>query len=94
MEPTPDREENMLAEMLDEIKAPAAYSIENMDDEIVIRIPRGVASEQQIRRYLALLMLDAVRQKSQLTEEDAYELAEEVTRAVWERNRHRVKEAG
>jgi hypothetical protein len=90
MEPTPDREEDMLADALEEIDAQAAYRIESTDDEIVVRIPRGVASEGQVKRYLALMVLDAVRQKSQLTEEDALALGKEVNRAVSERMRHRL----
>lgn len=92
MEPTPDREEEM-ATAAEELTWAPAYSIEETDDEILVRIPRGVTSVPQIRRYLALMMLDSVRQKSQLSEEDANELAEEAARTIWDQNRHRVREA-
>lgn len=90
MEPTPDREESMLAETLDEVEAEAAYRIENTDDEIVVRIRRGILSEERLKRLLALMVLDGIRQKSQLTEEGARELADMIDRAVWEKLRDRV----
>jgi hypothetical protein len=90
MEPTPDREEDMPAEVLDELEARAAYRVESTDDEIVVRIPRGVASEEQVKRYLALMVLDAVRQGSELTEADALALGDEVNRAVSDRMRRRL----
>jgi hypothetical protein len=90
MKRTPDHEDRMLAEALDEIEAQAAYRIESTDDEIVVRIPRGIVSEEQLERYLALMVLDALRQKSQLTEDDALQLGKDVNRVVWERARHRL----
>jgi cell division protein ZapA (FtsZ GTPase activity inhibitor) len=90
MEPTPDREESMLAEAMEEVEARAAYRIENTDDEIVVRIRRGMLSEERLRRLLALMVLDEVRQKSQLTEEGASELADMIDRAVWEKLRDRA----
>lgn len=86
----PDREESMLAQALEEIETQAAFHIESSGDEVVVRFRRGGLSDQQISRFLALLELDAIRQKSQLTEEGARELAEEIDRAVWEKVRHRL----
>ena len=90
MERTPDREDRMPAEALEEIEAQAAYRIESTDDEIVVHIPRGIVGEEQVERYLALMVLDALRQKSQLTEEDALRFGDDVNRVVWERARHRL----
>jgi hypothetical protein len=90
MDSTPDREENMLAEALEEIESQAAYQIESNDKEVVVRFKRGGLSDREITRFLALLELDAIRQKSQLTEEGARELADEIDRAVWEKARQRL----
>jgi hypothetical protein len=90
MESTPDREEKMLAEALEELEAPPAYRIENTGDEFVVRIPRGIVSEPALRHHLAVMMLDAVRQKSQLTEEDAMELGRVINHGVWESARRRL----
>jgi hypothetical protein len=94
MDSTPDREENMLAEALEEIESQAAYHIESNGDEVVVRFKRGGLSDREITRFLALLELDAIRQKSQLTEEAAMELGDEINRAVWEKVRHRLGLAG
>jgi hypothetical protein len=94
MDSTPDREENMLAEALEEIESQAAYQIESNDKEVVVRFKRGGLSDREITRFLALLELDAIRQKSQLTEEAARELADEIDRAVWEKTRQRLGLAG
>jgi hypothetical protein len=88
--PGPDREEKMLAEALEELKAQPAYRIESDGDEVVVRFRRNGLSDRQITRYLALMELDAIRQKSELTEADALALGKEVNRAVWERARHRL----
>jgi hypothetical protein len=94
MDSTPDREESMLAEALEEIESQAAYQIESNDKEVVVRFKRGGLSDREITRFLALLELDAIRQKSQLTEEAARELADEIDRAVWEKTRQRLGLAG
>lgn len=94
MDPAPDREDNMLAEALEEIESQAAYQIESNDKEVVVRFRRGGLSDREITRFLALLELDAIRQKSQLTEEAAMELGDEINRAVWEKARQRLGLAG
>lgn len=64
-EPTGVGEESMLAQALEEIETQATYHIESSGDEVVVRFRRGGLSDQQISRFLALLELDAIRQKSQ-----------------------------
>ncbi len=90
MEPTPDREESMLAEAMEEIDVQAPYRIESTDHEFVVRIRRSVASEEQVRRHLALMVIESISQRSQLTEEDALALGKEVNRAASEMMRHRL----
>lgn len=87
MEPTPDREENMLAEALESAEARAAYRIESTDDEIVVRIRRGTVREEWIFRLLALL-------EPELTEEEERELADGSDRPGREKLRHRAGTAG
>lgn len=92
-QPDPDREENM------PITAPGitsqpAYRVDSNGDEVVVRFRRGGLSDEQILRFLALVDLDAVRQESRLTEEDATALGKEINRAVWERVRHQLGLAG
>jgi hypothetical protein len=71
-----------------------AYRIDRGDpDEIVVHIRRGTISDEKISRFLALLDLEAIREKSQLTEEAARKPADEIDRAVWEKLRHCVSAA-
>lgn len=88
--PGPDREAKMLAEALEELKAQPAYRIESDGDEVVVRFRRNGLSDRQITHRLALMELDAIRQKSELTEADALALGKQVNRAVWERARQRL----
>jgi hypothetical protein len=91
----PDREETMPIAAPPEVVSQPAYVIDQSSpDEIVVRIRRGMLPDEKISRFLALLDLEAIREKSQLTEEAARELADEIDRAVWEKNRHRVSAAG
>lgn len=65
------------------------YRIDVEEEEIVVRFTRGALGRDQISRFLDYLVLDAIRRRSELTEEDAAALADEVDRAVWDRARSR-----
>ena len=67
-----------------------AYQVDTSDDEIVVRIRRSAVDEAQVTRFLDYLELASIRDRSQLTEEAAAEFADEIDRAIWEKNRHRV----
>lgn len=67
-----------------------AYQIDSTGNEVVVRFSRERMSDEQISRFLDYLQLESIRQRSELTEEGAEALADEVDRAVWEQNRHRV----
>src|SRR3712207_350147 len=90
MSHTPDGEENMIAEAMAEIELQAPFRIENDGDEVVVRFRRNGLTDRQISRHLAMLHLEAIAQKSRLTEEDALRLGDEVNRAVSERARRRL----
>lgn len=67
-----------------------AYQVDTNEDEIVVRIRRNAVDEAQVSRFLDYLELASIRDRSQLSEEAASELAAEIDAAIWERNRHRV----
>lgn len=90
----PDSEEIMPIAAPLEAGSEPSYQIDRSNpDEIVVRIRRGMLSDEKISRFLALIELETIREKSQLTEEAAQELADEIDHAVWEKNRHRVSAA-
>jgi hypothetical protein len=67
-----------------------AYKIDSSGTEVVVRISRERMTDEQISRFLDYVELESIRQKSELTEEAAAALADEIDQAVWEQNRHRV----
>jgi hypothetical protein len=67
-----------------------AYQVDRNGDDVVIRINAEQMDVEQISRFLDYMALESVRQRSGLTEAGAAALADEIDRAVWERNRHRV----
>ncbi|HEX2081092.1 MAG TPA: hypothetical protein VHG08_25545 [Longimicrobium sp.] len=71
----------------------STLQIEEDGDRLVIRISKSLANRDRVERFLACLELEELASRSQLTEEAARELAEEIDRAVWEKNRHRVSAA-
>lgn len=85
----PDREEIMPTAALE--RAAPAFQIEEDGDDLVVRIPKSLASRDRLERWLAWMELEEIASRSQLTEEAAHELASEVKRAVWEANRHRFE---
>jgi hypothetical protein len=69
-----------------------AYRIDYDEHDMVVRVPRELAGRDEVSRFLGYLNIESVRQRSELAEEDAATLADEIDRAVWERLRHRLKE--
>lgn len=67
------------------------YEIETDQDSILIRLPRKLANDEGLVRFLDYLEMQDIRQRSELSEEDAKKLATEVKRDAWERVRHLFK---
>lgn len=70
-----------------------AYRIEEEGDDLVIRIPKSLANRDRVERFLDWMEFEELVSHSQLTEEAARELADEIDRAVWEKVRHHVSAA-
>jgi hypothetical protein len=64
------------------------YEIETEQDSIVIRLPRELANDEGLVRFLDYVEMQDIRQRSELSEEDAEKLAAEVKRDAWQRVRH------
>lgn len=90
MEPTQDREEEM-ATAAPEITWTPAYQVDEDEESFVLRIPKSMVTREQVQRFLDRLEFEQLRSKSQLTPEDAEELAREVKHAVYLANRHRIE---
>ncbi len=64
-----------------------AYSLDREGREYIIRVNSDVVDETELTRLLDYLVFQSIRKRSQLTEEDAAMLANEVKQAAWERVR-------
>jgi 2,3-bisphosphoglycerate-independent phosphoglycerate mutase len=65
----------------------ALYSIAVEQDDIVVRLNRAAVDQEALRRFLDYIELESLRARSQLTPEDAADLANEIDRAAWEQVR-------
>lgn len=86
MEPTPDREESMPTAAPEITYTPP--QLEEEDENFVLRIPKAMVTRDQIQRFLDRLEFEHLTSKSQMTPQEAEELAREVKRAVYQANRH------
>lgn len=57
------------------------YQISYEDDDVVVRFLNGVLDREQVSRFLDYLVLESIRQKSEMTEEQA--LADEIDQRAW-----------
>ena len=65
------------------------FTVEATDEAIHIRIPRGEVSEERLTQILSGLRLEAAVSASQMTDEQAEAMAEEMKADWWERNKAR-----
>jgi len=65
-----------------------AYEIERDDGGLIVRVNEDFFTKDEVSRFLDYLTLESIRKRSQLTEEDAETLADDVKTAAWERVRH------
>ncbi len=66
----------------------AIYEINSDRDEIIIRLPRGLMNEQELSKLLDYIEMEAIRRQSQLSEEDANTLANEIQWGAWQQVKH------
>lgn len=70
--------------------AEPAYRIDVEEQDLVVRVRRGVLDRDEVSRFLDFLELESIRRRSELTEAEAARLADEIDASVWERYRSRV----
>jgi hypothetical protein len=57
-----------------------------------VRVNEEFFTEDVVSRFLDYLTLESIQKRSQLTQEDAEMLADEIKTAAWERVRHLFSE--
>jgi hypothetical protein len=70
-----------------------SYNVAIDKREVVIRFKRDLIDQTTLSKFLDLVELESMRKRSQLTEEQAAELAGEIDRAVWESVKQAYAEA-
>lgn len=71
-----------------------AYSISVEEAEIIVRLGRDKIDPEMLSRFLDYLELETIRKRSQLTEEQAAALANDIDRVVWDNLRPSFTQEG
>lgn len=71
--------------------AESRFRIEEDDADFIVRFSKADVDRERISRFLDLLEFEEIRSRSELTEEQAAELATDVNRAVWQANAFRAE---
>lgn len=61
--------------------------IQNINNELTITIPNGIVDIVEIQRFLDYLRYKSIVNKSQATEEDIEQIAEEINESWWVKNK-------
>ena len=69
-----------------------AYRIDFDGDDIVLRMRADSMSRDDLSNFLDRILLEQLRRRASLNDEQIAELADELDRAVWERLRPMVEE--
>ena len=64
-------------------------NIKYKNDDAILTFPKKIVSSKCVQDFIERLILESIVQKSQLTEEKAWELSEEMKQKWWEDNKHR-----
>ena len=59
------------------------YEITLNNEDIIVKIDRNLISQERMTKFLDYLELEIIRQRSQLSESDAENLAAEINREIW-----------
>ncbi len=61
-----------------------AFEVTDDQDDFIIRLSKRLVNRKELDRMLRRLEMEALGQKSELTAEQAAELADDIDRRVWE----------
>ena len=59
-------------------------------DEAILKFPKQFASTDYVQQFLERLRLEAIVEESKLTEEQAWELSEQLKQEWWQKNRDKL----
>lgn len=64
--------------------------IEINNDNVILCFPKNLMSSKYVQRFIELLEMEKIAQKSKLSEEDAWRLSEEIKEKWWEENKKNI----
>lgn len=59
-------------------------------DEAIIKFPKQYISADYVQQFIERLRLEAIIEKSNLTEEQAWELSEQLKQDWWQKNKEKI----
>jgi hypothetical protein len=63
------------------------YQITTSNQEVIITLNRSLIEQVKLEQFLDYLSIKAIQQKSQLSEESANQLINEIDNALWEKQK-------
>jgi hypothetical protein len=63
------------------------YQISSNNQEVTIKLNRSLIEQDKLEQFLDYLFIKSIQQKSQLTEQTASELINEIDNAIWEKQK-------
>jgi hypothetical protein len=63
------------------------YQISSNNQEVTIKLNRSLIDQDKLEQFLDYLFIKSIQQKSQLTEQIANELMNEIDNAIWEKQK-------
>jgi hypothetical protein len=70
----------------------SAYNLKKENQEIIVRLNQEIFTEEKLTKFLEYLMLENISASSQLNEEEAQKLANEIDAKVWTSIKKRIFE--
>ena len=59
-------------------------------DEAILKFPKQFVSSDYVQQFLNRLRLEAIVQKSRMTDEQAWELSEQLKQEWWQKNKEKL----
>ena len=72
-------------------QAHKAYEVTSEPGYLVVRFDDELVDRETVGKLLDYVELESIRKRSQLSEEKAAELADDIDRAVWEQVKHKYE---
>lgn len=58
-----------------------------IEDEAILKFPKQLISSAYVQEFLERLRLEIIAEKSQLSDDEAWELSEEIKKEWWRKNK-------